>query len=769
MITTRESIESQLTIVFGYSSPDRDIRVGEIIGPGKLTKDKTKTLVLDLINFLGQYNGMLRDYAGAEIFFIEFELYNFDEEDAKYKLYPHSMIFVGSNYKDCESLMLALKPEVRALKIHESRKSLDKISRLFFEVEEFTKRPDLNKIQKEQVLEKFTTHFSLKLQGDLLEGKWNKKLVGLKATNPTEDELFNTYSEIKTKSEIKWGESPPEVWPNKPEFSKISLKFNNNVKNEHIKYSISDQSAYFIVLNTLKLGANLLKIANTGTIDEIQEKICQFFLGEITYRFQSIQELKNIEWVNEEIKKILDKTVDSFNKYFEYASLFKKSGETGDLEGIIEKYNQFISKKSELSGLDSSNFNKLIEFSLRVLLKDSENIRAIETESIINYFNESFKNTLEIFQNSLPTYFFGYRLKILLKKYIKKLRNLMDKEQKPAKVLGNRFIDKLYSYISNSIEQQLITGEKKEKYEDDQAINAFKELVDSHIISFFETLDLNISDLISFAQVMMEKDINKVKTHIEKFNVFPQEIKFLLNFILRYSSINRYIKMSKEEEIGDPVSFGNNFYKFLQKRIGGINLKWGDHCLDWIKQFVKKYFSVTEKKEWEIYEIFNDFTIFLEELESKDQDPNNFKFILDKYIGSVSNEEQQVILYDFFKQYELSLEIREEFPKYIRNLIENELKTLDSESEPLIPQNFINSEESQESLYKFLERSELKYFSKLIARPLSVTLKHKIEGNERERVKGDLYHIFDFRFWQDSIKIELKNNWNEIYKGWMTF
>jgi hypothetical protein len=46
MITTRESINYQFSVIFGYSSPigDPNITVGDVIGPGKLTKKKVKLI-----------------------------------------------------------------------------------------------------------------------------------------------------------------------------------------------------------------------------------------------------------------------------------------------------------------------------------------------------------------------------------------------------------------------------------------------------------------------------------------------------------------------------------------------------------------------------------------------------------------------------------------------------------------------------------------------------------------------------------------------------
>jgi len=769
LITTREYIENIYTLIFGYSSPDRDINVGGVVGPGKLTQEKIKSLVGELLTFQAQYNAMLKDYAGAEIYFIEFELFNIDEKDAKTKLYPSSMIFIPGSYKDCESLLLALKPEKKVLEIHNSREALNKISRLFFEVEEFTRRPDINKFHKEAVLAKFANHFTLKLQGDLFEHKWDKKLVGIKSSTPTEDELMNVYSTIKCENIYLYGESPPELRIENPIFSKIPLKFKENVINEHTKYFISSPSAYFIILNTFKLGANLLKIANTGTIDEIQEKIVTYLIEQIAKQMQPIEELKNVQWVIEQINMILMNCSLSFSKYFDYLSTFTKTGEMGDLEEIIEKLLKYISNKSELNAETSKQYNYIVEFTLKELLKEHGYIHAVELESTLNYLNELFKKTLQIFLSTLPKYFFGHQLKIYLKQYLQNLRNLMVNEPKLSKILGNKFIEKLNHYISNIIEKRLIIEKQIKKFSDTHPIEEIKEIVSSSIMKFFENLDFNIYDLISFSEIMMDKDPARIRTHLDKFKAFPQEIKFILNLILRYSTINRFLMDPSAKDIQDPVTFGNHFHRFLQKRTGGFNLKWSEHCLNWIRLYVIQYLNITEKKDWQVYEIVNEFIDFLEKIEKKDQNPLNFSVILNKYISNISNLEQKEILLNFFEHYQYSLEIRKEFPTFIENIVLKEIKNIDLKQEPQIPIKYLFPDDSQESLYEFLERTELKFFTKLIARPMTVTLKHILEEDEKDKVRDDLYHVFDIQFWHNNLKIRLKNNWNDIYKEWMSY
>ena len=62
---------------------------------------------------------------------------------------------------------------------------------------------------------------------------------------------------------------------------------------------------------------------------------------------------------------------------------------------------------------------------------------------------------------------------------------------------------------------------------------------------------------------------------------------------------------------------------------------------------------------------------------------------------------------------------------------------------------------------------ELKYFSKLIPRPLTLILKHNLTNEENEFFKSDLYHVFNFRFWHNKVKIDLSDNFQEAYREWI--
>ncbi|TFG28403.1 MAG: hypothetical protein EU532_05375 [Promethearchaeota archaeon] len=764
MITTRESINYQFSLIFGYSSPN-DIVVGDVIGPGKLTKEKVKELSLSVIKFLRMYNAMLRDYTGSEVFSIEFELYNIDES-AQINIYPKSMLLIPGQFKDCESLLLALKPETGFLNIHKSREDINKISELFYEVEEFTNRPDLIKEEKEQVFNKFASRFSKKLFGNLLEDKWNKKLVGLSVSLPTEQEMLDTFASLKSKFEILWNKRPYEIKVINPKFDRLRTPFEKQSAIDHLKFSISEPSANFVIENTLKLGTNLINLANTGTIDESQDELISFLIEDIEEKLKNIKNPQTAEWLINEVHKILGDMESYLNKFIDYSMKFLGTGEMGNLEDLSEKYRTFIVEKGKL---ENESFDKICKIAIKSIensLIQKENLRAIELESVIYYFSEIIKNSLNTIKRALPRYFSRRRLKTLTTDFINKIKLIFDREQKPARNLGNKFMEKFNTFLFNQIEINPILLKKGLKFNEKNIIKEFRNIIAKNLDGFFDTIELNISDLVSFAEVLMERDPSSIKIHIDKFKKFSNELNYLLGYLLRYSTINRYLKDEPDEEIADPVTFANRFHRFLEKRVGGINLVWKSYNLDWIKDYGKKFLRITEEKNWTLEEIYKDFINYFEERERNEQLTDNFLKFLDGYIAQVSNEEEKLLLIEFLKQYEFCNKIKTEFPKYIKSIIEKEITTLNPELEQQIPMNFFKLDEG-DTFYNYLKEMELKYFSKLIPRPLTLILKHDLTNEERELFNSDFFHVFNFRFWANNFKADISDNFKEVYREWV--
>ena len=765
MITTRESISYQFSLIFGYSSPN-DVIAGDVIGPGRLTIKKVNELSQEVIKFLTMYNAILRDYTGAELFSIEFELYNIDEKAARTNIYPQSMIFIPGKYKDCESLLLALKPETGILDIHKSRESLNNISKLFFEVEELSNHPELEKEKKELVFSKFASRFSKKLYGELIEDKWNKKLIGLSKTLPTEKEMLNTYVKVISNVEILWYKKPMEITFSNSNFQKIKIPFEGQQAVEHLKFSISEPSIGFIVDKTLNLGTNLINLANTGTLDETLDEIIIFIVNYIEKKIKDYIEPQTAEWLISTVNKFLIDLEEYLNKFLEYSRNFLSTGEMGDLNELLSKYIHFISNKGKLESEDFENISDIAKKFIEQTFTPKKSLRIIELSSVFNYFTEIINKSLNIIRIALPRYLSFRRLKSLTIKLIKNLYDKFDQEQKPAKILGQKIISNFKDFLFNQIESHSILLEKNIKYDEKKLINEFYSLIDKNIDIFFNEIELKIDDLVSFAEIQMESNIGKIRNHIEKFKKFSKELNYLLSYVLRHSTINRYIKEEPDKEISDPVTFSNRFHRFLEKRIGGINLEWKFYILNWIIDYSKKYFKPEKQRKWTLIEVYNDFIEYFEDRELEERKIENFLQFLNKYIAKLHDPQEKELLIEFYKKYELSIDINTEFPKYVKNNIKNELNNLNIQIENISPNNYFSLDKN-ETFYNYIKNTELKYFSKLIPRPINVILKHILTNEEKELFKGDLFHIIDFKFWHKNARFELSDNFKEVYREWV--
>ena len=765
MITTRESINYQFSLIFGYSSPT-DLIVGDVVGPGKLTKDKINELSQEVIKYLRMYNAILRDFAGSEVFAIEFELYNFDEKDAKTNIYPKSMLFMPGRFKDCESLLLALKPETGYLDPHKSRESLNEISKLFYEIEEFTNHPELEANKKVKVFEKFATRFSKKLYGELIEDKWNKKLIGLSVSLPTEKELLSTYASIRADVNFLWNKRPIEIYFSNHKFESLKSPYSGKSMIDHLKYAISEPSANFIVEKTLTLGTNLLKLANTGTIDEIQDELISYFIDQLREKLALIKEHHSSEVVISKIALILKELGNRVDNFLSISKEFLTTGEIGNISELLTKFNKFVMSNAGINGDLYPELSQLAMKSIKLSINKEEKIRSVELSSMINYFSEIVRNSFKVINESFPRYLSSRRLKTLVYSFIRSLHNKFNNEQEPSKILGQNLLGKFERFLISQIEINPIVLLKTGKYDEDLLKREFRKLINDNIKSFFGDVKLNISDLIAFAEVQMDKNPKAIESHIKKFERYSGELKYLLIYILRYSTINRFLKEEPDIEIKDPVTFTNRFHRYLEKRIGGIDLIWKSYILDWIKDYAKKFFAIEEKRDWQLNETLFEFIKYLEERESKEQEPESFFRYLDEYIQKVTNQIERENLIDFYKHYEYCIDIKTEFPKYVQNKVEKEINLFNPEQEKLFPIDYLNISK-EDTFRNFIKEKELKYFSKLIARPVSLILEQDLTSEEKELFNDNLFHVFEFKYWHKNTKFDVSDNFKEVYREWL--
>ncbi|HEC40810.1 MAG TPA: hypothetical protein ENI29_21380 [bacterium] len=765
MITTRESLNYQFSLIFGYSSPN-DMVSGDVIGPGRLTREKINNLSKEVVKFLSMYNAILRDYAGAEVFSIEFELHNLDENSVKTKIFPKSMVLIPGKFKECESLLLALKPETGYMDVHKSRNSMNRISQLFYEVEEFADHSNLSDVNKQLFYNKFATRFSKKLFGDLLEDKWNKKLIGVSTSIPTEEEMLSIYAKIISNVKIFWHKKPIEINLFNSKFNKVRLPFDDQQAFKHLKFAISEPSANFIVAKTLNLGTSLFNLANMGTLDDFQDNIIKFLIVRFSKEIQDFKKLITGELFVNTLYKILLTLERYLNKYLEFSKSFLTTGATGDLSELTESFKLFLLKRGNL---ENEDFEEIAEIAIRFIHRSAiskENLRVIELSSVFNYFSEILKRSLEIIKNSLPHYLSRRRLKTLTKELFDNLMEKFRREQKPAKILGSKLVEKFKEEILNQIEINSLILPTGYLYNEEKLIDKFNELINDKLEIFFNTIHLRIEDLVSFTVSQMGQNANIIKIHIERFTKFSNELKFLLNYILRYSTINRFIKEEHNNVVIDPINFINKFHRFLEKRMGGIKLEWKSYILQWIIDYSKRFLRIEERHQWTVLEIYDDFLDYMEKREVNEQKLEMFLEFLDKYIAKESNFEEKKRLLEFYKLYESSIGINEEFPIYVKKIIINELDQMDHRVEKLLPVDFLIFEK-YETYYDYVKNIYLKYFSRLIPRPLTLILRHNLTNEEKVLFKGELFHVINFKFWHNNVRFELSDNFKEVYRDWM--
>jgi hypothetical protein len=764
MITTRELINYQFSLIFGYSSP-KEIIVGDIIGPGKLTRTMVNQLTEKVIQFLRMYNAILRDHTGSEIYSIEYELDN--PVDEQTKIYPKSMLMIPGKFKDCESLLITLKPDTGYIDIHKSKNSVDKTNELFYEIEEFIERPELNRKDKTEVLKKFIIRFAKKFFGEVTEEKWNKKLVGLTQSLPTEEEMLTPYASIINNVDIFWNKKPKEILFKNSVFNKIQTPYQEHIANEHLKFTLSEPSIKFVVDQTLKLGSNLLMLANTGTVDESQEKIAKHIILALEKELKQENGITNGNLLIQRVETYLKEIKSELASFLALSKSFLSSGERGNLNEILQRYQSSIISGSRPEQKENfSHYLDLALFSISNTVKKKDKLIAIELQSALNYFSEIFNVNFDLVKKTLPAFLSNRYLYLMAQNLINKVRKSLSAEKKPANILGNTILDKFESFILNQIEIKSEELSKNQQYDETHLIRIFKKLVTDNLNNFFEKIELNIGELISFVEIQMESKTSKIKIHLDKFKKFSFELKYLLNYILRYSTINRFLKDENEREISDPVTFANKFHRFLERRIGGIDLVWKDYMLQWVRDYAKKFFHTEEQKVWTLKDIYSDFISYLEEREKKEQEIESFLLFLDAYIAKVTDPEEKNQLLEFYELYNYCISIKTDFPKYMFNKIQTELNLLVIENQSLSPVNFLNINE-ETSFLSFIGEKKLKFFSSLIPRPKTVIMQHQLTNEEKDSFIADLYHVLNFKYWHNKVKIELLDNFKEVFREWL--
>ena len=579
-LTTSDEIQKQMTVIFSFKG-QLELEVGAIIGIGKLSTQNTEVLVSQTMQFLNGYNAMLRDYAGCELFSIEFELENIDRSKHQVKIMPKSMLFIPGLYKDCQTLMLLLSNEMSLLDNQKAKESLNDIGTLFYEVEEVAQRPELTSPQKHEVLARFARRFALKLQGEALEGKWNRKLVGLKTE--VEEDTTAEYLSVHIKKEMRWDRGK-EILPKNPKFSSPRLNWPEDIQFDFMKHQILASTANVISQNTFRLASDLLNIANTGTVDDTQELIFVAFLnGFDDYSQNNSLGIKfTIDKFTEQYGLYLDSLSSIVDDFTQKTLIYCKSGTSGKLLDQIDLCLKCFDQAEDFQTKGINRLGQILKHELMHYRFDNINkVRSTEFQTTISYINESAKIVIKNMKSTINRYIQNLLLNISSQNLTQSILAEFKTQRKPVMALGIKYLEKFAYFLKNQIEflnnlnENSIMGEKSVDYgiipikfakTQKEIWKYFIEIVKSLVDPFISEVVIDIEDLIGFVDIMMQ-DVPEAKIHIEKLKKFDREIDFLWGLILRSSSINRFLKDYPENDVLDPSQFASRFIEFLRKRL----------------------------------------------------------------------------------------------------------------------------------------------------------------------------------------------------------
>ncbi len=707
------------------------------------------------------FNSMLRDYAGSEIFALEFELVNYASDVVDTRLYPRSMILLPGKYKDAENLLVALRAEQADLDSHRAHQDMDHVCSLGWEIEEVTENPDLDKENKSQVVARFVQRFARRIQGLLIEGKWNKKLIGVKGKDPTDSEELATISSVKAKRRIRWDAPTPVVEPFESSYSLTVPNLREEKLGAFYKILISGPSAYYISQNTFKLAGNLLQLANLGSVNDSQSQIIQLALKIIMRELGKVEKPAGPE---ETIKLFLE-GFDCFfaliNEFQAIGAKFAQEGLKGTFQEILTECAKYYAEK-EVS--DKVLMRKILDIFIEsckqgFAFKTQAQTRSSDLKTDLQFFVESSKIGLELLKENLPNYFSLLIQRDFSDQFSTAVKKMLETEAKPARELGLKFLDKIRNFIGREIAYEHFYHGSNKRVNILELPAKFTGFIRENLPKYFEEVDVSIADLLSFAASMVEGNTAPLKEHVAKLSNFEQQIEFIYSYILRYSSINRFLA-EFESQIQDPVSFATLFHEFLRKRISGLvtsGVTWASQALDWVQEFRDKHTSKIDVKRYEKGEIVKEFLLFLEERYNLDTNTKKFVYIMDKYASKLPPNARPAGYADLMKKFEESLGIEQSFPEYLKGRLLKLLEEIKFEFVPRPPAEYFQKGD-QAFYFEFLENHALKHFARLQALPKSLTLRSVTDKINDQ----DIYYVLEFQHLPKRLKIDVKTNWTSL-------
>lgn len=777
-LTTSDELQKQLTVIFGYQG-FHQIETGEIRGIGKLSRHHAIGLIKTILDFLSGFNGMLQEFAGCELYSIEFELLT-SKQNPKTRILPKSMLFIPGSYKEAVSLLLLLAPELSLMENQKPKESINYISSLLHEIEEAVDITDLDQNQRRQIIQKFSSRFASKLQAEVIEANWNRKLVGLR-----EEERTTPYLNMNLEFLRNWKKKIIEI--RNPRFGYPKLHLSEYQKDEFSKYRINPSIAYIIAQQSFLLGHNLLNVANTGTTDDTQKQILTVLLNLFLKKIENpeknvdfdlyillwnkfleeIEKWKNVfkEKYQKYINIMVDKSIDEIERDYQTRNQYPETNKLIDL--FLFKMGEIVIKNMKTTKYDIKSYQK-------IRLGDFEGPFLIILENL----NIILKKIKKTYKEYLQIFYFDEMINPL---FTELFRNLQTINNETTVYLGKKILSLLEEYLHNqfSLKYRLISVRSQA-----HLLIEFKRILKDMIEPFIQTYSVNINDLLDFCEYCFISNPEYL-SYIRKLRSFQKEIEFIWGFVLRSSTLQRFLKNFPKDKEFTPQNFGEEFIEFLaQYKTVIYNLQWRDVFFSYIRDFIRRYqneyqISINKGEKWSKSKLISLFMEFISNQVKKDTSVEGFIEPMKRYIDKIALSNVQLKdLVEIYHKYIEGLEIVNEFPDFLRQIFYISIESLQNfpnsfpirkiigplrSTEEMLTYELKDMREDfmkEKSYYAFVIDEEMKYFSSLLAFPKTLILKSKEKFAASDI---NIEHIIDFQTLKDKfIKVSISTNFEKI-------
>jgi uncharacterized protein (DUF2164 family) len=278
--------------------------------------------------------------------------------------------------------------------------------------------------------------------------------------------------------------------------------------------------------------------------------------------------------------------------------------------------------------------------------------------------------------------------------------------------------------------------------------------------------------------------------NINELKMFRGEIQSLRSLILRYSSLNRFLKQFPEELAFDPRNVATEFVEFLTRKLGGIESIWKTRIFQYITDFAAEYqnqylAAIENKTPWSKSKVLTHLLDYIDLRVDTETSIDGFPPFMKKYLNQVAlkNINNRPVL-DIWQKYMEGTELVDQIPDYLRQILQKTIGNLESFERKLpvsfyfeglitldeiLSEDFVPPAASSElastsllgfNFYQFILEHEMKYFSKLVARPKQILLKSVDPVGFSNK---PLIHRIEFQDLSEQyVKLTLKSNYKYI-------